>query len=34
MFKASAVGLISDGGKEANAISARNAVPPAWPTVA
>jgi len=34
MLSASAVGRISDAGKAANAISARNAVPPAWPTVA
>jgi hypothetical protein len=34
MLSARAVGRISDGGKAANAINARNAVPPAWPTVA
>src|SRR5438034_5572184 len=34
MFNASAVGRISVGGKAANAMSARKAVPPAWPTVA
>jgi hypothetical protein len=34
MLSASAVGRISEGGKAANAIKAKNAVPPAWPTVA
>src|ERR1700726_785542 len=34
MLSASAVGRISVTGKAANAINARNAVPPAWPTVA
>ena len=34
MLSANAVGRISDAGKEAKAIKARNAVPPAWPTVA
>jgi hypothetical protein len=34
LVKRSAVGRISDGGKAVNAINARNAVPPAWPTVA
>ena len=34
MFNSRAVGRISLEGNEANAITARKAVPPAWPTVA
>src|SRR5579863_8217505 len=34
MLSSSAVGRISFGGNEAKAISARKAVPPAWPTAA
>lgn len=34
IFSRRAVGRISLGGKEAKAIKTRNAVPPAWPTVA
>jgi hypothetical protein len=34
IFNTRAVGRISLEGNEANAITARNAVPPAWPTVA
>jgi len=34
MLSNSAVGLISSAANDENAITARNAVPPAWPTVA